>query len=228
MAKLKKLTFAHQFLAIENQRLRIANKILNDNPNIFCNFDVFKGVRENLLEKHSEFLQKLEEDFGSESSSDNYQELEQSIPQMTEFETVLPSMATLTQNSKNIIMDNTDDCDFEIVDPIKTIKVDLPRSYDPEKFSFKGTFPGIFLKVSIVPDTSHELDYLIKTLLPFAEITVFGTHKKSLSSRNAYKFRIQCENYYTTKEFNQIYKTPLMFVNNEYVIYELCIRSKLS
>jgi hypothetical protein len=118
--------------------------------------------------------------------------------------------------------------EFEVEYPIRTITVDLPKSYDPEKFSFQKISPGIFLKVSIVPDTAPELDNLIKTLLPFAEKTVFGTHKKSLSFRNALKFYIKCDTYLITEEFNQFYKTPLMFVNNEFVIYELYIRSNLS
>jgi len=134
----------------------------------------------------------------------------------------------MDNNGVDGVDDEFEIIEFEVVDPIKTIKVDLPKNYDPEKFSFQKISPGIFLKVSIVPDTVPELDYLIKTLLPFAEKTVFGTHKKSLSSRNALKFRILCDEYWITEECNQFYKTPLMFVNNEFVIYELYIRSNLS
>lgn len=105
----------------------------------------------------------------------------------------------------------------------KIVKVNL--QYDcNEKFCYKKSgFLG--LKLSIVPDTTPHMDDFIKTLLPFAEITIYGTHKKSLSSRNAFKFFIQCKEYIFNPYTNtQIYTSYMLFVDNEYVIYKFIIQ----
>lgn len=107
----------------------------------------------------------------------------------------------------------------------RTIKIEFPElSKGVGNEAFSVSKDGMVLYVSIVPKTSPELDELLNKLSPFAIRTVLGTHKKSLSFRNAYKFRIQCVKFVYGGESILTFQTSIMFVNNEYVIYKFILR----
>lgn len=84
---------------------------------------------------------------------------------------------------------------------------------------------GSYIKISLVPDSSSEIDDFITQIITFLITTFLGNPKRSSSSRGALKFEVPINTLVTNTNTNETYfRTPIIKVDGKYRIYDFVVK----